>query len=244
MDATQQRCLPSALPSACRHLNTSSYCFSFSMIHTRNTRIRNLHASPLIKCPFRGCLRSFQSMSGRTQHINAQHHDRNSSPQHNSEPDKPGDASRSPSVNNPNTDYYPDASPPCTPSTPRQNELIPSPAQPDGFREPSTPTPIDPASSPIRSLLGSPFESVGSESPFQSQPDFDLDKDQMRSPSLFCFDSPRSPQSYTGTEAGPNADQGLRPHPHRLDSVGHDQDHQNAGPTVKTFHTTIDGATS
>jgi hypothetical protein len=228
------------------------------MSHTRNARIRNLHASPLIKCPFRGCLRSFRNISARTQHISARHKD--PSLQDKLGPNEPGDVSRSPSVNDPNTDYYPNASPPRTPSTLMQNILTPSPTQLAGHREPfdpitedfdyshtpCTPTPANPASPPIHSLLGSPFESVGS--PFRSQPDFDLGEDQMRSPSLFRFNSPRSPQSDPGTEAGPNADQGSRPcppsrqlHPVECD---HAQGHQNTGPTVKTFHTDIDGATS
>jgi len=231
------------------------------MVCTRKVRIRSLHGSPLIKCPFRGCLRSFRNMSGRTQHINAQHRD--PSPQNNLEPDErrhePGDASRSPSVNDLNTDRYPNSSPPRTSSTPMQNSPTPgpSPTQPTRPREPldtifedfdqphtpCTPTPTDPASSPIHSLLGSPFESVGS--PFRSQLDFDLGEDQMRSPSLFHFDS-QSPQSDPSTEAGPNANQGSRPRPRQLGPVerDHAQDHQNAGPTVKTFHTVIDGATS
>src|ERR1700679_113875 len=252
---------PTALTTACFAVNTSGYFLtlnSFSMIRTSNIRIRNQHASPLIKCPFRGCLRSFQSISGRTQHINAQHRDRDSSPQDNSGPDEPGDASCSPFVNDPDTDHYPNVSPPRTPSSPMQYAHMPSPTQPAGLRERSDPiiedfdqphtpytlAPADPASSPIRSLLGSPFESIGS--PFQSQPDFDLGEDQMRSPTLFRFDSPQSPQSDPGTEAGPNADQGSRLHRHQLHPVehAHAQDHQNVGPTVKTFHTVIDGAAS
>jgi hypothetical protein len=292
----------------CRQLNTLG-CFSlrnpFSMIHTRNVRIRNLHAPPLIKCPFRGCLRSFQNNSARTQHINAQHRD--SSPQYISGPDGPEDAPRSPSFSDTNIDHYPDASPPRTPSTSVQNNPTSLPTQPDKPGEPlepmiqdfdqphtpCTPTPTDPVSSPIHSLLGSPFESVQEDiddscspglsssctlghlgkpptppseypplsptsmsypplgSPFQSQPPFDSDtsEDQMRSPSLFRFDSP---QSYPGAEAGPNAYQGSRPrpsprqpHPVERDHAQDESDdwHQNSGPTVKRFHTVIDGAT-
>src|SRR6266852_7958374 len=268
------------------------------MIHTRNVRIRNLHAFPLIKCPFRGCLRSFQNNSACTQHINARHRD--PSPQYISGPDEPGDAPRSPSVSGPNIDHYPDASPPSTPSILVQNNPTQSPAQPakpeeplepviedlDQPHTPCTPTPTNSVSSPIHSLLGSPFESVQEDiddshspgsssnctlghlgepptppsesppltptstsypplgSPFQTQPLFNTGEDQMWSPSLFRFDSP---QSGPGAEAGPNTGQGSRPRPspcqpHPVER-DHAQDHQNSGPTVKIFHTVIDGAT-